>query len=98
MSSSNETESGYQATEMARALLAALRCGAALEGGLLRDLFAAVARLYVDQIRAGEHQPFLGQEAELTATEAMILTTEVLRAADLQLFELGMWQALGGPN
>jgi hypothetical protein len=35
-------------------------------------------------------------EAQMTATEVMVTVTAMLKAVNLQVFELGMWQAWSG--
>ena len=34
--------------------------------------------------------------ADITATDAVVVTTAILKAVNVQLFELGMWQAWSG--
>ena len=35
-------------------------------------------------------------DAQITATEVMVTVTAMLKAVNLQVFELGMWQAWSG--
>jgi hypothetical protein len=35
-------------------------------------------------------------DAQMTATEVMVTVTAMLKAVNLQLFELGMWQTWSG--
>lgn len=53
----------------------------------------ALARVYAVMRQEGEH--FLPVDRSLTATDAVILCQGVLQAADLQVFELGLWQSWG---
>lgn len=61
----------------------------------LTAILTHAARCYVLRLQRGNYFGPFHPDAEITATEAMILSTEVLKSADLQLFELGMWQAMG---
>jgi hypothetical protein len=58
----------------------------------LQALTAAVLQQYAARIEAGHHLPIV-PSSTITATEAMISTTAILRAVNVQLFELGLWQA-----
>ncbi|MPZ88915.1 MAG: hypothetical protein GEU81_12750 [Nitriliruptorales bacterium] len=60
----------------------------------IQDLMAMAAKLYVAKREAGgEFPPFEGPE--LTATEVMVTTTSMLKAANLEVFELTMWNGFG---
>jgi hypothetical protein len=63
----------------------------------IQDMLAKAVRLYAE--RAAERDGALAAfpaDAKVTATEAMVTVTAVLKAVNLQLFELGMWQAWSG--
>lgn len=58
-------------------------------------LLAAAVRLYAAKREAGmEPAPFPKGESP-TATDVVVAVTDLLRAADVELFELGMWQVWG---
>ena len=62
------------------------------------DAGAKAVRLYAE--RAAERderacRPFHAEPA-MTATEVMVTVTAMLKAVNLQVFELGMWQAWTG--
>ena len=62
------------------------------------DLAKAVRR-YAE--RATEHEgglPAFLADAPMTATEVMITVTAMLKAVNLQVFELGMWQTFSGKS
>ena len=46
--------------------------------------------------RATTPLPAFPEGAEVTATDAVVTTTAILKAVNVQLFELGMWQAWSG--
>ena len=57
---------------------------------------AEAVRLFAE--RAEEHGPLSAfpPGANVTATEVMVTVTAMLKAVNLQVFELGMWQAWSG--
>lgn len=62
----------------------------------LQSLFAATCRLYSAQVEAGgEHLP-LGSRSGVTATDVMNSASGMLKAVNLAVFELGMWQSWTG--
>jgi hypothetical protein len=61
----------------------------------MQDLLAAVCKLYAAKVEAGE--PILPCATHsLSATDAMTSASGLLRAANLAVFELGMWQNCTG--
>ncbi|HEY7229060.1 MAG TPA: hypothetical protein VH558_01680 [Pseudolabrys sp.] len=62
----------------------------------IQDMLAKAVRLYTERAaeRDGELPAFASDAA--TATEVMVTVTAMLKAVNLQLFELGMWQAWSG--
>ena len=62
----------------------------------IQNTLAQAVRLYVE--RAAERDgalPAFAHDAA-TATEVMVTVTAMLKAVNVQLFELGMWQAWAG--
>jgi hypothetical protein len=62
----------------------------------IQAMLAKSVRLYAE--RAAEREgglPAFAPDAA-TATEVMVTVTAMLRAVNLQVFELGMWQAWSG--
>ncbi len=61
----------------------------------LQKLIAAACRLYTARVEAGEPlTPVL--KNSISATDVMVTASGLLRAADLAVFELGMWQSWTG--
>ena len=58
----------------------------------IQKLIAAAVRAYAIQFHAGRDIPIFGQAHGVTATDTMVVTTAMLKAVNIQLFELGMWQ------
>jgi hypothetical protein len=61
----------------------------------LQKLIAAVCRVYTARVEAGE-QFMPVPKNSLSATDVMVTASGLLRAADLAVFELGMWQSWTG--
>jgi len=85
----------------------ASRLAAEMERGLARGepvlspdavqaLMAAVCKTYAAQIEAGGDYMPLGQRSGVSPTEIMVTASKLLRAGNLQVFELGMWQSWTG--
>ena len=90
---SRRTRSG-SAAEIERAL--AERAARSLEHEALQALMAAVCRVYAAQVEAGEQLPPLAERGGATATDVMVTASGLLKAANLAVFELGMWQSWTG--
>jgi len=61
----------------------------------LQKLFAAACRVYTARVEAGE--PIMPvPKNSISATDVMVTASGLLRAADLAVFELGMWQSWTG--
>lgn len=63
----------------------------------VQAMLAKAVRLYTE--RAAEHDdglPAFPPNESMTATEVMVTVTAMLKAVNLQVFELGMWQAWSG--
>ena len=57
----------------------------------LQKLIAAACRLYTARREAGEQFTPVPKNS-ISATDVMVTASGLLRAADLAVFELGMWQ------
>lgn len=71
--------------------------GAHMSDADIQATLARAVRLYAG--RAAEQQgslPAFPAEADITATEVVVTVTAMLKAVNLQVFELGMWQAWSG--
>jgi hypothetical protein len=62
----------------------------------MQKLLAALCKLYGANIEAGNDFPALNGRMAASGTDVMILCGALLQAADLQVFELGMWQSWSG--
>jgi hypothetical protein len=85
----------------------AKRLAAVLEGGIvdgkldlvsaeaLQKLIAAACRVYTARVEAGEPITPVSRNS-ISATDVMVTASGLLKAADLAVFELGMWQSWTG--
>lgn len=67
-----------------------------VSGEALQKLMAAVCKTYSQQIQAEVQAPALDARSGVSATDVMITASALLKAVDLQVFELGMWQSWTG--
>jgi hypothetical protein len=61
----------------------------------LQKLIAAACRLYTARVEAGEPMMPVPRNS-ISATDVMVTASGLLKAADLAVFELGMWQSWTG--
>jgi hypothetical protein len=81
----------------ARDLIASLGDGGGLEDTDAQALLAAAVRIYAERAEArDEPLPAFPPDAGITATHAMLAVTAILKAVNVQVFELGMWQTWSG--
>ena len=62
----------------------------------LHALMSACCKTYATRVEAGESLLPLAQRTTVTPTEVMVTASGLLRAANLAVFELGMWQSWTG--
>jgi predicted component of type VI protein secretion system len=62
----------------------------------LHALMSACCKNYATRIEAGEDLLPLSQRTTVSPTEVMVTASGLLRAANLAVFELGMWQSWTG--
>ena len=68
-----------------------------LSDGEIQALLARAVTLYAERVAASDVAlPAFPAGAQVTATDAVVTTTAILKAVNVQLFELGMWQAWSG--
>lgn len=74
------------------ALLAALPQEAALPDAAMQAALAALIKRYAVRVESDPGMDPFPPGNCVTATDAMMAVTGILRALNLQAFELGMWQ------
>jgi hypothetical protein len=68
----------------------------ALAPDAIQALMAAACRSYSAQVEASGNFPPLGARSRVTSTDVMVTASGLLKAANLAVFELGMWQSWTG--
>jgi phage I-like protein len=92
------TAASVQATQLAADIERGLADGRIdmLSPEALQALMAAACKAYAAQIEAGNPIAALAQRTTVTPTEVMVTASGLLRASNLAVFELGMWQSWTG--
>lgn len=68
-----------------------------LSDGEIQALLARAVKAYAERVASSDTPLAAFPEGEqITATDAVVTTTAILKAVNVQLFELGMWQAWSG--
>jgi hypothetical protein len=83
------------AEQLAADIQRALRAGdhEVLSPEVLQTLMTAACRLYSAQVEAGSQALPVG---EVTPTDIMVTASGLMKAGNLAVFELGMWQSWTG--
>src|SRR3712207_3505620 len=68
----------------------------ALTPEALQGLIAASCRIYSAQSEAGHRFMPLPERSGVMDTDVMVMASALLKAVNLQVFELGMWQSWTG--
>src|SRR5690606_22599621 len=67
-----------------------------LEPEALQAMLTALCRVYSAHIEAGNAYEAFSERNPLTPTDVMVTASGLLKAANLAVFELGMWQSWTG--
>ena len=91
-------EVSVQMLAAAAAMETALAAGSleSLPNDSLQKLIAAVVKIYSAKREAGETFMPISAAGRVTPTDIMLTSSQLLRAGNLQVFELGMWQSWTG--
>jgi hypothetical protein len=94
----NGASASAEATRLAAEIERALAGGKldVLTPQALQALMGAVCRTYAAQVEAGSKTLPLPARGGATATDVMVTASGMLKAANLAVFELGMWQSWTG--
>jgi len=87
-----------RAAELVKEMEAALAAGRAdaLPPESVQSMMSAACRAYAAHDEAGIRYPALPERGPATATDVMVTASGLLKAAGLQVFELGMWATYTG--
>jgi hypothetical protein len=86
------------AQRLAREIIEKVESGqpGALAPEALQALAAAICRVYGASAEADVAFPILSGRNAVSSTDVMTVCSALLKAADLQVFELGMWSSWTG--
>jgi hypothetical protein len=62
----------------------------------LQRMLAKAVKLYAARVESDGPLLAFAPEDQVTATDVMVTVSAMLKAVNLQVFELGMWQAWSG--
>ncbi|MGE5539038.1 MAG: hypothetical protein ACM30I_10490 [Gemmatimonas sp.] len=87
-----------EAIRLAQAIEQALKEGRldALTPEAMQLAIAALCKLYSANVEQGAPYLPVNSRSGVTPTDVMVLASKLLRATNLQVFELGMWQSWTG--
>src|SRR5688572_10294233 len=87
-----------EATRLAAEIERALASGKldTLTPQALQALMSACCKTYATRVEAGENLLPIPQRSTVSPTEVMVTASGLLKAANLAVFELGMWQSWTG--
>jgi predicted ABC-class ATPase len=91
-------DASAEAIKLAGEITRALAKGQAdvLSDEALQALMSAACKVYAAQIEGGNQILPLSERTMVSPTEVMVTASGLLRAANLAVFELGMWQSWTG--
>ena len=70
--------------------------GEPIPNEIVQEGFTAMVRLYSVKFQLGERWEPFAEDSMVPATSAMIMCTTMMRAVNVEVFELGMWQSWSG--
>jgi hypothetical protein len=88
-----------KAKELAADIERALKAGeraVVLDPEGVQDLMAALCKVYSAHVDLGERYDAFSHTNPVTPTDVMVTASGLLKAANLAVFELGMWQSWTG--
>ncbi|WP_213739388.1 hypothetical protein [Bradyrhizobium sp. dw_411] len=59
----------------------------------MRQLMAALVKLYAAKFDEGQRPALLDAGGDVSATAVLVATSALMKASNLEIFELGMWQS-----
>jgi hypothetical protein len=88
-------ESAEQLAASLNGRIAAGQAGA-LADETMRRLMAALVKVYAAKFDEGQRPVLLDAESDVSATAVLVTTSALMKASNLEIFELGMWQSWSG--
>ena len=88
-------DSAEQLAASLNSRIAAGQAGA-LPDETLRHLMTALVKVYAAKFDEGQRPVLLDAESDVSATAILVTTSALMKASNLEIFELGMWQSWSG--
>jgi len=88
-------DSAEQLAESLEGWIAAGQAGA-FPDETMRHLMAVLVKLYATKFDEGQRPALLDAAGDVSATAVLVTTSALMRASNLEIFELGMWQSWSG--
>lgn len=77
-------------------MIRALPAGVPIPPELIQQGLTALVRFYAVEFQLGERWPPFSEGRPMPPTAVMIMSTAMLRACNVEIFELGLWQSWSG--
>jgi uncharacterized protein (DUF2252 family) len=62
----------------------------------VRRMMAALVKVYAAKVDRGDRPALLDPDSGVSATAVLVAASALLKASNLEIFELGMWQSWSG--
>ena len=62
----------------------------------VREMLTAAVKIYAAKVDASGSFPAFARDNSVTATDVMVASSAMLKAVNLEVFELGMWRTFTG--
>ncbi len=62
----------------------------------MRHLMAVLVKIYAAKFDEGQRPALLDAGSDVSATAVLVTTSALMKASNLEIFELGMWQSWSG--
>jgi|GEM_PF-436276 hypothetical protein len=87
------SQPGNQGTDFCAAARAALKCGEpdAISDAALQRILSAAVKLYAAKVERRGHNLAPFPHGAVTATETVVTACGMIRAADLNMFDVAIW-------
>jgi hypothetical protein len=94
----NEGELSNEAERLAALLEAVVSTGQVGEvpDEAMQRLMAALIKVYEAKFDQGQRPALLAVDSGVSATAVLVTTSALMKASNLEVFELGMWQSWSG--
>jgi hypothetical protein len=89
----DEAAESAKAVEAAREIIAAREKGEDIPDATLQRMMAALTKIYTVRFQEGCRTPPISDPRNMPPTAVMVTCANMLRALNIEVFELAIWQA-----